>query len=137
MRILLSRINQAAPDIPRRICSTGAEARILQPSCGMFRGSEGDGRKSVKVQDWRNLDYMWRNWKVGQIKADALMWMGRYAEAAVEMKSALYDIQSDDDKREARQEGFYGDLKFLQERLKERFPDLVKTVEDAENQDKT
>ena len=93
--------------------------------------------KSVKIQDWRNLDYMWRNWKVGQIKADALMWMGRYKEAAVEMKSALYDIQSDDDKREARQEGFYGDLKFLQERLKERFPDRVKTVEDVENKDKT
>lgn len=77
--------------------------------------------KSVRVQDWRNLDYMWRNWKVSQIKADALMWMGRYAEAAVEMKSALYDIQSDDDKREAQQEGFYRDLKFLQGELKKRF----------------
>ena len=49
------------------------------------------------------------------------MWMGRYAEAAAEMKSALYDIQSDDDKREAQQEGFYGDLKFLQGELKRRF----------------
>ena len=85
--------------------------------------------KSVKVQDWRNLDYMWRNWKVGQIKADALMWMGRYAEAAVEMRSALCDIQSDDDRREAQQEGFYRDLKFLQEEMKKRFPDLAKTVE--------
>ena len=37
------------------------------------------------------------------------------------MKSALYDIQSDDDKREAQQEGFYGDLKFLQGELKRRF----------------
>ena len=83
------------------------------------------------------MDYMWRNWKVCQIKADALMWMGRYAEAAVEMKSALYDIQSDDDKREAQQEGFYGDLKFLQEELKKRLPDLVQMVEDAKNQDKT
>ena len=77
--------------------------------------------RSVKVQDWRNLDYVWRDWKVCQIKADALMWMGRYAEAAAEMKSALYDIQSDDDKREAQQEGFYGDLKFLQGELKRRF----------------
>ena len=76
---------------------------------------------------------MWRNWKISQIKADALMWMGRYAEAAVEMKSALYDIQSDDDKREAMQEGFYVDLKFLQEKLKECFPNLVKTVEIQEN----
>ena len=61
------------------------------------------------------------------------MWMGRYAEATVEMKSALYDIQSDDDKREAQAEGFYGDLKFLQEELKKRFSDLVKTFEAQEN----
>ena len=93
--------------------------------------------KSVRVQDWRNLDYMWRNWKVGQIKADALMWMGRYAEAAVEMRSALEDIKSDDDKHEAQQEGFYGDLQFLQERLKEYFPDLANGVMTQEKQEKT
>ncbi len=91
--------------------------------------------KSVRVQDWRNLDYMWRNWKVGQIKADALMWMGRYEEAAVEMRLAFEDIKSDDDKHEAQQEGFYGDLQFLQERLKERFPDLVMEVDTKENQE--
>lgn len=93
--------------------------------------------KSVKVRDWRNLDYMWRSWKVGQIKADALMWMGRYEEAAVEMRSALEDIKSDDDKYEAQQEGFYGDFQFLQERLKERFPELVKEVENQEKQEET
>lgn len=73
--------------------------------------------KSERVRDWRNLDYMWREWKTCQIRADALMWMGRYLEAAEEMQKAVADIKSDDDAREARQEGFYGDLKFLQDKL--------------------
>lgn len=77
--------------------------------------------KSVKVQDWRNLDYMWRDWKVKQIRADALMWMGRVGEAAVEMHAALEDIKSDNDREEAHREGFFSDLSFLQKILKDRF----------------
>lgn len=77
--------------------------------------------KSVRIQDWRNLDYMWRDWKVKQIRADALMWMGRVEEAAVEMHTALEDIKSDDDREEARREGFFSDLSFLQKILKNRF----------------
>ena len=76
--------------------------------------------KSVRVQDWRNLDYMWRNWKVCQIKADALMWMGRYEEASVEMCNAIADLKSEDDKREATAEGLFGDLEFLNNIVKER-----------------
>lgn len=77
--------------------------------------------KSVRVQDWRNLDYMWRDWKVKQIRADALMWMGRVGEAAVEMHAALEDIKSDNDREEAHREGFFSDLSFLQKILKDRF----------------
>lgn len=77
--------------------------------------------KSVRVQDWRNLDYMWRDWKVKQIRADALMWMDRVGEAAVEMHAALEDIKSDDDREEAHREGFFSDLSFLQKILKNRF----------------
>lgn len=77
--------------------------------------------KSVRVQDWRNLDYMWRDWKVKQIRADALMWMGRVGEAAVEMHAALGDIKSDNDREEAHREGFFSDLSFLQKILKNRF----------------
>lgn len=77
--------------------------------------------KSVRVQDWRNLDYMWRDWKVKQIRADALMWMGRVGEAAVEMHAALEDIKSDNDREEAHREGFFSDLSFLQKILKNRF----------------
>lgn len=77
--------------------------------------------KSVRVQDWRNLDYMWRDWKVKQIRADALMWMGRVGEAAVEMHAALEDIKSDNDREEAHREGFFSDLNFLQKILKDRF----------------
>ena len=76
--------------------------------------------KSVKVQDWRNVDYMWRDWKICQIKADALMWMGRYEEAAVEMCNAIADLKSEDDKREATAEGLFGDLEFLNNIMKER-----------------
>lgn len=77
--------------------------------------------KSVRVQDWRNLDYMWRDWKVKQIRADVLMWMGRVGEAAVEMHAALEDINSDNDREEAHREGFFSDLSFLQKILKNRF----------------
>lgn len=76
--------------------------------------------KSVKVQDWRNVDYMWRDWKICQIKADALMWMGRYEEAAVEMCNAVADLKSENDKREATAEGLFGDLEFLNNIMKER-----------------
>lgn len=74
---------------------------------------------SVLINDWRNVDYMWRDWKVGQIKADALMWMGRYDEAAVEMFLAMGDIKTPQDVAEAKQENFYEDVKFLQKSLKE------------------
>lgn len=74
---------------------------------------------SVRVYDWRNVDFMWRDWKIHQIKADALMWMGRHNEAAVEMFVAIGDIKTPQDIAEAKQENFYEDAKFLQKALKE------------------
>lgn len=76
--------------------------------------------KTVRISDWRNIDYMWRDWKICQIKADALMWMGKYDEASVEMHNALADLKSEDDKREATAEGLFGDFEFLNNIMKER-----------------
>lgn len=73
--------------------------------------------RSVYIEDWRILPYMWRTWKKEQILADACMWEKDYKSAAVHMKLALDDIQTDADKQYAMEEGFYEDLKFLGEHL--------------------
>ena len=69
--------------------------------------------KSVRVQDWRVQDYMWREWKIRQIRADALMWMGRWTEATNEMDAAILDVKTEEDQIEATKEGLYRDHQFL------------------------
>lgn len=72
---------------------------------------------SVYIEDWRTSPHMWSVWKREQIIADCLMWKGEYRFAAVHMERALQDIRTETDRVQATQEGFYSDLKFLQEKL--------------------
>lgn len=72
---------------------------------------------SVRIPDWRNLDYMWRDWKVRQIRADALMWMRKYKEAMQELEAGLADIKTSDDKYEAERANFYADYNFCVNKL--------------------
>lgn len=77
-------------------------------------------KDTVKYNDWRTVDWVWRKWKVNQIKADAMMWLGRYEDAELFMKEAEKDIISPDDVVEARVSGFYGDYDFLKAKLSEK-----------------
>lgn len=72
--------------------------------------------KSRYAVDWRLVDYYWRDWKVKQILADAVCWEGNYAKALTLIMEAIQDLKTDDDKRDALAEGFYGDLDFILEK---------------------
>lgn len=72
---------------------------------------------SVYKEDWRMTTYHWRKWKVNQIIADAKCWEGKYKEAMSLFEEALKDIKTNDDKQDARQEGFYEDIAFLKTKL--------------------
>lgn len=73
--------------------------------------------KSVKVYDWRNVEYLWDDWKVRQIKAVNACWEGNYEEAEKEFIMGLIDIRNDTDKWNATNEGFYSDKAWLEEKL--------------------
>ena len=78
--------------------------------------------KSVHLQDWRELDYMWSEWKESQIKADAYAWLGEYQLAWLEINRGLHSMKSKKDRYEARCEGFFSDYAFIKEKYDALYP---------------
>ena len=74
-------------------------------------------QKAVRLSDWRELDYMWSQWKESQIKADAYCWLGDYELAWKEINKGLNSMTSDKDRYEARGEGFFSDYDFIKNKL--------------------
>ena len=74
--------------------------------------------KSVRLYDWREIDYFWKPWKESQIKADAYCWLGDYNLAWAEINRGLESMTCEDDKNEARGEGFFSDYEFIREKTK-------------------
>lgn len=68
--------------------------------------------KSVYRVDWRLVSYYWRDWKRYQILADAKCWEGDLKEAGRYFNLALADIKTDDDRKDASEEGFYNDYQW-------------------------
>ena len=68
---------------------------------------------SIKIVDWRLVDYYWRDWKKYQIIADAKCWEGKYEEAREYFKKALEDVKTLSDKNDAVNEGLYSDYNWL------------------------
>lgn len=73
--------------------------------------------RTVFIEDWRTMPYMWSRWKTEQILADCCMWEMDYEQAAAHMQNALRNIRTETDKNYATEESFYSDLNFLEERL--------------------
>ena len=71
-------------------------------------------------EDWRLTTYYWRNWKVSQIVADALCWKGEYETAHKKILEGLADIKTGDDMIDATREGFYEDLKFIENKVRDK-----------------
>ena len=77
-------------------------------------------QKSIKFNDWREIDYMWRKWKRYQIEGDALCWLGMDDLALEKFKEGGKDIIHKTDKEEAASEGFYSDYEFVKNKLKNK-----------------
>lgn len=73
--------------------------------------------KAVRLNDWREVDYFWKPWKESQIKADAYCWLGDYNLAWEEINRGLNSMTCEDDRNEARGEGFYSDFEFIKNKL--------------------
>lgn len=74
-------------------------------------------QKSIYKEDWRLTTYYWRDWKIKQILADAKCWEKKYDDAYKYFTEALEDIKTKDDIQDASREGFYNDLRFLQQKI--------------------
>lgn len=74
-------------------------------------------QKAVRLNDWRELDYMWSQWKESQIKADAYCWLGDYELAWKEINRGLDSMTSNKDRYEAKCEGFFSDYDFIKNKL--------------------
>lgn len=73
--------------------------------------------KAVHLYDWREIDYFWSAWKESQIRADAYCWLGDYNLAWAEINRGLESMTCEDDKNEARGEGFFSDYDFIKNKL--------------------
>lgn len=74
-------------------------------------------QNAIKVQDWREEPYCWKQWKEKQIRADICMWRGQYDKALVLIKEAIDDMKDAYDQRMAKTEGFWEDVDFLEKKL--------------------
>ena len=74
--------------------------------------------KSIRLYDWREIDYFWKPWKESQIKADAYCWLGDYNLAWAEINFGLESMECEDDKNEARGEGFFSDYEFIRGKVR-------------------
>lgn len=69
-------------------------------------------KKSIYRVDWRLVSFYWRDWKRYQILADAKCWEGDLEEAGKYFTLALEDIKTEDDRKDAIEEGFYCDYQW-------------------------
>ena len=87
-----------------------------------IRQIEISKEKAIRLNDWRELDYMWSEWKEAQIRADSYAWLGDYQLAWLEINRGLRSMKSQKDCYEARCEGFFSDYAFIKEKYDALYP---------------
>ena len=73
--------------------------------------------KSRRHYDWRELNVVWEDWFVAQLKAVAYSWLGEYEYACCLMEEAEQNMVSSYQKKEASSYGFYTDFDFIKRKL--------------------
>ena len=90
---------------------------------------EESKQKARRLYDWRELDYMWSEWKEAQLRADCYCWLGDYDLAWKTIREGAKYIRLPKDVTESGYEGFAGDYNFCKGKYQERHPDEV--IEDT------
>lgn len=76
--------------------------------------------KSRRHYDWRELSTVWEPWYEAQIRGIAYAWLGDYELSHNVMLAASLSLKSDNDKKEAKENGFYVDFEFVKNKIKSR-----------------
>lgn len=72
---------------------------------------------SIVENDWRQPPFVYRDWKINQIIADAKCWEGKYDEAFSHMQKALDDIKTQKDFEDALRENLLADKNFIEQTI--------------------
>lgn len=80
-------------------------------------------QKASHLDDWRELDYMWSEWKECQIKADCYAWLGDYDMAWKIIQQGKAAIKTQKDITESGWEGFWSDYSFIEAKYRALHPE--------------